>query len=82
MGIRENMDSVTDEMRRAADLTEMAYSANVTAPDMEVNADKDETLLMILQMLMQYFPEFEKNKGANASELYNVINRQMGMAVL
>lgn len=82
MGIRENMDSVTDEMRRAADLTEMAYSASVSAPDMEVNADKDETLLMILQMLVQYFPEFEKNKGANASELYNVINRQMGMAVL
>ena len=82
MGIRENMDSVTDEMRRAADLTEMAYSANVTAPDMEVNANKDETLLMILQMLMQYFPEFEKNKGANASEIYNVINRQMGMAIL
>ena len=82
MGIRENMDSVTDEMRRAADLTEMAYSANVTAPDMEVNADKDETLLMILQMLVQYFPEFEKNKGANASEIYNVINRQMGMAIL
>lgn len=82
LGIRENMDSVTDEMRRAADLTEMAYSASVSAPDMEVNADKDETLLMILQMLVQYFPEFEKNKGMSGSQMYDLINRQMGMAII
>lgn len=83
VGIRENMDSVTDEMRRAADLTEMAYQTSVTAPNMEVNATgKDETLMMILQMLIQYFPEFEKNKGLSGSQMYDLINRQMGMAVL
>lgn len=82
MGIRENMDSVTDEMRRAADLTEMAYSANVTATDMDVNANRDETLMMILQMLVQYFPEFEKNKGLSGSQMYDLINRQMGMAII
>ena len=83
VGIRDNMDSVTDEMRRAADLTEMAYQTSVTAPNMEVNATgKDETLMMILQMLIQYFPEFEKNKGLSGSQMYDLINRQMGMAVL
>lgn len=83
VGIRDNMDSVTDEMRRAADLTEMAYQTSVTAPNMEVNATgKDETLMMILQMLVQYFPEFEKNRGLSGSQMYDLINRQMGMAVL
>lgn len=83
LGIHEHMGSVLSEMRRAADLTEMAYQTNVTAPDVEVNsASRDETLLLILQLLMQYFPEFAKNKGLSGSQMYDLINRQMGMAVL
>lgn len=84
MGIRDNMDSVTDEMQKAAGLTEMAYQSalSVSAPDITTNRDAQATLEYILQMLITYFPEFEKNRGADAEDMYNLINRQMGMAVL
>lgn len=84
MGIRDNMDSVTDEMQKAAGLTEMAYQSalSVSAPDITTNRDSQATLEYILQMLITYFPEFEKNRGADAEDMYNLINRQMGMAVL
>jgi len=84
MGIRDNMDSVTDEMQKAAGLTEMAYQSalSVSAPEITTNRDAQATLEYILQMLITYFPEFEKNRGADAEDMYNLINRQMGMAVL
>lgn len=85
VGIRENIDSVTDEMRKAADLTEMAYQSalSVSAPELSAaSSDTNATLALILQMLVQYFPEFEKNKGLSGSQMYDLINRQMGMAVL
>lgn len=85
VGIRENMDSVTDEMRKAADLTEMAYQSalSVSAPELSAaSSDTNATLALILQMLMQYFPEFEQNKGLNGTDIYNIVNRQMGMAVI
>lgn len=85
VGIRENIDSVTDEMRKAADLTEMAYQSalSVSAPELSAaSSDTNATLALILQMLMQYFPEFEQNKGLNGTDIYNIVNRQMGMAVI
>lgn len=85
VGIRENMDSVTDEMRKAADLTEMAYQSalSISAPELSAaSSDTNATLALILQMLMQYFPEFEQNKGLNGTDIYNIVNRQMGMAVI
>lgn len=85
VGIRDNMGSVTAEMKRAAEMTEMAYQASlaVAAPELSpASSETNAALEMILQMLIQYFPEFEKNRGPSGSQMYDLINRQMGMAVL
>ena len=79
------MGSVTAEMKRAAEMTEMAYQASlaVAAPELSpASSETNAALEMILQMLIQYFPEFEKNRGPSGSQMYDLINRQMGMAVL
>lgn len=85
VGIEANLDSVNEAMHKAALMTQTAYNAalDVTAPALVAETGNSEvTLEYMLQLMIQYFPNFAKNKGLDEASLYDVINRQLGTAVV
>ena len=82
VGIEKNTDLVDDAI---SDLTDSA-TLNLTtssvsgynAAQAQANNDKMD---LLLDILLSYLPEIAENKGVTAQELYNGLNRQLGVAI-
>ena len=82
LGIEKNTGLVDDAI---SDLTDSA-TVNLTTSSMsgynaaqsQANNDKMD---LLLDILLNYLPEIAENKGVTAQELYNGLNRQLGVAI-
>lgn len=82
LGIEKNTGLVDDAI---SDLTDSA-TVNLTtnsvsgynAAQPQANNDKMD---LLLDILLNYLPEIAENKGVTTQELYNGLNRQLGVAI-
>lgn len=80
LGIVDNKSLVTDAI---TGLTESATTQlqTSTAFDFTNGNSKDDKMDLLLAMLSNYLPEIAENKGIDAEQLYNGLNRQLGWAL-
>lgn len=80
-GIRENINQIDTAVTRAAEMSSAYRRAlNTWNPEISQEDSSENTLQYILSMLIEYFPEFAKPKE-DANDIYNALNRRLGMAV-
>ena len=82
VGIEKNTDLVDDAI---SDLTDSATLNLTTSSVSGYNAAQAQTnndkMDLLLDILLNYLPEIAENKGVTAQELYNGLNRQLGVAI-
>lgn len=82
-GIEKNTKLVDDAI---SDLSESATVNLQTSASQSFNFDsfknqQDDKMDMLLSILTDYLPEIAKNKGISGQDLYNSLNRQLGVAI-
>lgn len=82
-GIEKNTKLVDDAI---SDLSESATVDLQTSASQSFNFDsfknqQDDKMDMLLSILTDYLPEIAKNKGISGQDLYNSLNRQLGVAI-
>lgn len=82
-GIEKNTKLVDDAI---SDLSESATVNLQTSASQSFNFDsfknqQDDKMDILLSILTDYLPEIAKNKGISGQDLYNSLNRQLGVAI-
>lgn len=83
LGIEKNAGIVDEAV---ADLGDSATAQLQSAASAKYNfgtatPQNDEKMDLLLDILLNYLPEIAENKGVTAQELYNGLNRQLGVAI-
>lgn len=72
-------DAVSDLSKSATAQLQTSASQNFNFES--TRAQQDDKMDLLLSILTDYLPEIAKNKGMSGQDLYNSLNRQLGVAI-
>ena len=80
-GVEDNADLIDNAVKSISKNMNSDLMVSAQGASFDVSATADSKVDVLIALLTAYLPEIAKNKGVSINDLYNGINRQLGIAL-